>query len=175
MNKLYLLFLLLFEGMPLMLRAQPLNQTIIDRSDSSLMAYGYFDKHLFELPHFKEWFQAEYESYKPDKKVMKTLTRKLPDGLSIMIVMGTWCPDSRREMPRFYRIADMLNAMPDAIIGIAIDRAKTTEHINMEHLKIERVPTFIIYSDGKELGRIIETPHQSLEKDLLEILKKKPE
>lgn len=174
MNKLFLLFLLL-DGMLLTVKAQPLNQTIIDRSDSSHMAYGYFDRHLFELPQFKDWFLAEYESYKPDKKVMKTLTRKLPDGLSIMIVMGTWCSDSRRELPRFYRIADMLNAKLDAIIGIAIDRAKATVHVNMGHLKIERVPTFIIYNEGKELGRIIETPHQSLEKDLLEILKKKPE
>jgi thiol-disulfide isomerase/thioredoxin len=174
MNKLFFLFLL-WAGIPLTLKAQPLNQTIIDRSDSSLMAYGYFDKHLFELPQFKEWFQTEYESYKPDKKVMKALTRKLPDGLSIMIVMGTWCSDSRREVPRFYKIADMINMKSDAIIGIAVDRAKTTEHVNMEHLKVERVPIFVIYNEGKELGRIIETPHQSLEKDLLEILKKKPE
>lgn len=174
MNKSLFLFLIA-AGIPLMLGAQPLNQTITDRSDSSTIAYGYFDKHLFELPQFKDWSQAEYESYKPDKKAIKALTRKLPDKLSIMIVMGTWCSDSRREVPRFYKIADMISINSDAIIGIAVDRAKTTEHINMEHLKIERVPTFIIYHEGKELGRIIETPHQSLEKDLLEILKKKPE
>ncbi|HEX2936837.1 MAG TPA: thioredoxin family protein [Bacteroidales bacterium] len=175
MKKLRIILLGLLAIMPLSMLAQPINETIIEPSDSSLIADGYFDKHLFESSLFKDWFQYEYESYKPDKKAMKTLTRKLPAGFSVIIVMGTWCPDSRREVPRFYKIADLINIKTDAIIGIAVNRVKTTEHVNMGHLKIERVPTFIVYNEGKELGRIIETPHQSLEKDLLEIIKKKPE
>lgn len=36
---------------------------------------------------------------------------------------------------------------------------------------IERVPTFIVYADGRELGRIVETPEGSLEEHLVKILK----
>lgn len=174
MNKLYI-SLLIMSVLNVRAMAQPVNNTITDTSDSSLMANGYFDKHLFELPHFRNWYQTEFDNYKPDKKAIKALTRKLPDGFSVVIVMGTWCPDSRREVPRFYKVTSLLNIKTEALIGIAINRAKTTEHVNMEHLKIERVPTLIVYNEGKEMGRIIESPHQSLEKDLLEILKKKPE
>jgi hypothetical protein len=37
-------------------------------------------------------------------------------------------------------------------------------------LNIERVPTFIIMNEGIEIGRIIETPEETLEADLLKIL-----
>ena len=39
-----------------------------------------------------------------------------------------------------------------------------------EGLKIELVPTIIFYKDGYEIGRIVETLTESLEKDLLKIL-----
>jgi predicted Zn-dependent protease len=39
---------------------------------------------------------------------------------------------------------------------------------------IHHVPSFIIYDDKKELGRIIESPLTSLEKDLLAILQQQP-
>ena len=37
-------------------------------------------------------------------------------------------------------------------------------------LDIELVPTFIFYRNGEELGRIVETPEDTLEKDLAEIV-----
>jgi thiol-disulfide isomerase/thioredoxin len=157
------------------LLAQPINQLIIERSDSTFIAYGYFDRNLFATPPLNDWFKVEYDNYKPDKKTIKTLLRKVPDDVSIIIVMGSWCPDSRREVPRFYKICDLIGIKPDAIIGIAVDRAKTTNDMHMGHLQIEKVPTFIFYRNDKEIGRIIETPTQLLEKDLLEILRKKPE
>ena len=40
----------------------------------------------------------------------------------------------------------------------------------MTCLGIQRVPTFIIYKNNIESGRIIETPKTSLEQDLVNIL-----
>ena len=37
---------------------------------------------------------------------------------------------------------------------------------------IEELPTFIVSIDGREAGRIIETPKRSIEEDLLEIIEK---
>ena len=39
-----------------------------------------------------------------------------------------------------------------------------------EGLNIEKVPTFIFYKNGIEIGRIIESPEKSIEKDFLKIL-----
>jgi hypothetical protein len=38
--------------------------------------------------------------------------------------------------------------------------------------KIEWLRTFLVYIEGREKGRIVETPAQSLEQDLLEIIRK---
>jgi hypothetical protein len=53
---------------------------------------------------------------------------------------------------------------------IAVDSKKQASGLDITAYDIERVPTFIIYKEGKEIGRIIETPVQSLEADLQKIL-----
>ena len=35
---------------------------------------------------------------------------------------------------------------------------------------IEKAPTFIVYINGQERGRIIETPQKSVEEDLIDII-----
>ncbi len=89
---------------------------------------------------------------------------------TIKIVMGTWCSDSRREVPRFYKLLDELKLVDEEITLINVDRMKKVPEINMDDLNILLVPTFIIYRGGKEIGRIVETPIETLEKDLLNIL-----
>ena len=37
-------------------------------------------------------------------------------------------------------------------------------------MNITHVPTFIFYRDGLELGRIVEYPNRTIEKDMVEIL-----
>jgi hypothetical protein len=55
---------------------------------------------------------------------------------------------------------------------IAVDRKKQASDVDMTPYSIEKVPTFIFYKNGKEVGRIIETPHTTLENDMQLILKK---
>jgi hypothetical protein len=53
---------------------------------------------------------------------------------------------------------------------IGVNREKQGLSDEAEELDIEFVPTIIFYKDGSEIGRIVETPAESLEKDLLKIL-----
>jgi len=54
---------------------------------------------------------------------------------------------------------------------ICVNRSKTAEEVGVEKGYVDFVPTFIISKEGKEIGRIVEEPTESLEKDLLAILK----
>jgi len=45
------------------------------------------------------------------------------------------------------------------------------EKTKVEKQKIEKIPTFIFIMNGKEIGRIIESPNESLEKDMLKIIR----
>ncbi len=123
---------------------------------------------LFSEP-FRQWAQQGYDDYQVDTSALDTV--KLPD-FKMVIVMGTWCPDSRREVPRMFKILDYLHYPSDSVEIYCVDRNKTAGDYDIRDLNIERIPTFIFYVGGKEKGRIIESPHKSLEQDMVEILVK---
>ena len=65
--------------------------------------------------------------------------------------------------------------IPDEKVELlSVNRDKLVPGMDISALKIERVPAFIFYDGIKELGRIIETPAETLEKDFLMILVNKP-
>lgn len=87
----------------------------------------------------------------------------------IKVVLGTWCHDSHIQVPRFLKLLQVAGYNQE-IEFIALDKNKQAKGIDLSELSIERIPTFIIYHDGTELGRIVERPVVSLEKDLANIL-----
>ena len=64
-----------------------------------------------------------------------------------------------------------MNYPSEKVEIICVDEDKHTENTELAGLKIELVPTIIFYKDGSELGRIIESPQETLEKDMVKILK----
>jgi thiol-disulfide isomerase/thioredoxin len=85
-------------------------------------------------------------------------------------VMGSWCSDSQREVPRFIKIMDSIGYNINTLTLINVDTKKQAENTSVSQLKIERIPTFIFTKDGKEIGRIVESPHERLENDMLKII-----
>lgn len=118
---------------------------------------------------YAKWFVDGYETYDVKGTKMEDL-KTLLDGVNIKIFMGTWCSDSQREVPRFYKILDALEFPYQNSEWIAVNREKNTPDQFEEGLNILRVPTFIFYKYGQELGRIVEYPIKSLEADMLKIL-----
>lgn len=88
--------------------------------------------------------------------------------------MGTWCGDSKRETPRFYKVLEAAEFDLKNLEMITVNRGKKTPDNLERGFNIFRVPTFIFYKNGKEIGRYVEYPRKSLEKDMLDILTGKP-
>ena len=95
-------------------------------------------------------------------------------GIKIKGFLGTWCGDSRREIPRFFKILDQAGFKFNNLELIAVNRNKKTPDNLQEGFNIIRVPTFIFYKQGKEIGRYVEYAKESLEKDMLQIISEKP-
>jgi thiol-disulfide isomerase/thioredoxin len=144
--------------------------TPTDFHEASTWLLGYFTRRMMTSPPHSEWFQKEYDSYKFDEAVVNKLTEAVKEGLSIKIVMGSWCPDSRREVPRFMRILDYLKFPATNLVFIGVDDSKYSPIGDYSKLDIVRVPTFIFYKNNVEAGRIIEVPVTSLEQDMVDIL-----
>ncbi len=152
-------------------KTQKINQTMFDERVQKTILIGNADRNGLQIDPFNSWFASQYESYSVDKLSLEELNLDALLSTQITIVMGTWCGDSKREVPRFYKILDYLDYDYSMLKVIAVDRAKTGGKLDISELKIERVPTFIFYKDNEEIGRIIETPEESLEKDLARIVK----
>ncbi|MCH7516846.1 MAG: thioredoxin family protein, partial [Bacteroidetes bacterium] len=118
---------------------------------------------------FSRWWNSAYNMYEVDSVDVIELKVKL-ENVDIKIIMGTWCSDSRTEVPHFYKILDEINYPEEKITLININRDKQGLENEVEGLDINFVPTIIFIRAGKELGRIVEMPYETLEQDMLEII-----
>lgn len=142
----------------------------VNYADPSTWLLGYISPGMFLNPPHSDWYVRGREDYNPDETVIGQLRESIGDDLSILIVMGTWCPDSRREVPRFMKIVEKTGFPVERIVFVGVDNTKLAPVGGFDTLNIERVPTFIFLRNKVEAGRIIETPVTSLEQDMQSIL-----
>ncbi len=105
----------------------------------------------------------------PDPETAKKLADVDP-GATVEIYLGTWCGDSRREVPRFWRALDVAGEVPFDVRYVALDRNFSAGPVSLEGKNIEAVPTFVVYREGEEVGRVIERSVTSPEADVLSLL-----
>jgi len=88
--------------------AQTKFKTVVDEKKNQPMLIGVIDRSNLMDSSFIHWFNEEYEYYAVDTTLVKTFKDEL-ENVKITIVMGTWCSDSRREVPHLLKIFDFLN------------------------------------------------------------------
>lgn len=145
------------------------NKVTVDDKTGKPMLVGITDRSAFELPDFTEWYNNEYVDYEPDVFLLEQI-KGVSDSIDIQIFMGTWCIDSRREVPRFLKIMDKSKFNQNKLQIINVDRKKISPTHEERNKNIEFVPTFVFYKNEIEIGRIVEFPIITLESDLLSIL-----
>lgn len=117
-------------------------------------------------------WREERERYQPDGAVLETLaTARL--RYRITVAMGTWCGDSREQLPRLQAVLARLGAASpfEAPRFIGVDRSKQAPADLYSFGDVDLVPTIVVSMEGSEVGRIVETPTSgSIEGDLVRIL-----
>jgi hypothetical protein len=116
-----------------------------------------------------DWFNENYIKYQADSIIIDSLKQHLT-GINFVIFGGTWCSDTKRELPAFLSIIHQLNFGSNQYEIWMLDIKKKSTHINPKLFNIQYVPTILILKEGKEIGRIIEKPMETLELDLLKII-----
>lgn len=116
-----------------------------------------------------DWVQAQVEA-KPDAAAAQALAQVEPGG-EVTVFLGTWCSDSRHEVPRLWSAVDAAGGMvPFKVSYIAVDREKKDPGGQAEKSGLQYVPTFVVTRDGREVGRIVESSPNGVEADLLALL-----
>lgn len=126
-----------------------------------------------KLEPYQNWFQTNFDGYAVDKESVKTFADNLAD-YQLLLFMGTWCGDSKREVPRIIKILEEANFPLNQLKIVAVDRRKEfyKKSPGGEEwgLNIKRVPTLLFLKNGKEVNRLVESPINSLEEDFSSIL-----
>ena len=115
------------------------------------------------------WYNYEYKTYKVDSLSLQGMKSEF-DSLQFLVFGGTWCSDTQRELPRFIKICDAMGVQSDRMQLFMLDLQKKSAYIHVKVWQITAVPTFIVLRNGREIGRIVETPTPTLEKQLLQIV-----
>jgi len=157
--------------------AMHITSTPVTTKSGSTILLGKIAPSALQQQPFSEWYNKEFAAYRADTQITDSL-KPLAGDLQYEIFLGTWCGDSRREVPRLMKIMESLKIKPSAITMIAVGNRDTLYKQSPAHeeagKRITRVPHLNIYRNGIEIGRITETPVSSWEKDMLTIMQGKP-
>ena len=139
-----------------------------DDKKNEPMLMGTVSRSLLKENSFGEWFNKNYDAHKLDLKSLDKVNKDFTN-LKILIILGTWCGDSKEFVPPFLKILDHLNFPESNLKLVCVNRQKQGIADEVKDLNVQLVPLFIFYRDDKEIGRIIESPKEWLEKDFLRI------
>lgn len=116
------------------------------------------------------WFAENVKGYTPNQAALQAL-RANKDSIYILAFGGTWCPDTKFILPKFYTLADAAGLSPDRITVLGVDHSKKTIQNLSEAFGITNVPTLIVLRNGKEVGRVVEYGKSGMfDRDLGEII-----
>ena len=129
--------------------------------------YGVLNKNILMEHEGYTWFLNRYDKYQPSIKELRQINF---NEIKIKIFMGTWCHDSKREIPRLIKILDNLKFDQSNVEIIGLTKEKKGYFNDYSRYNITNTPTIIFYKNKKEVGRIIEEPKETLESNMLSIL-----
>jgi thiol-disulfide isomerase/thioredoxin len=147
------------EGKPVLIRAHP-----------GLTGEMSMDKLWETIPVWR----SVMDDYQPDAAAVASLKANGTDA-KVTLLYGTWCPDSKNYVPRLVKALRAAGNDKIQIKLIGIDNQFREPVDTVQPRRITNVPTVIVERNGREIGRIIETPAaQTIEEDLAAILSGKP-
>ncbi|MDI9337079.1 MAG: thioredoxin family protein [Alphaproteobacteria bacterium] len=100
------------------------------------------------------WFHEIYDTSTINQTLLNLLIKN--KNLNWIIFIGTWCDDTRAIIPGFIKHIQTAKIPENKLQYIGVDRFIKTTFDYKKKYHITNVPTFIIFKDNQEIGRIIE-------------------
>ncbi len=118
--------------------------------------------------------RSDADKYTPDSATLQQIQTLMDSGnYTFTMMAGTWSRDSRKELPKFFRLCDSLGIADQNLQLYCVNRHMQMSGgmMGMQNVTdLNKVPTMIIMKDGVEIGRIVDHPKESWEKDMLNIM-----
>ena len=113
------------------------------------------------------WFYKGVNDYQPNENMLNYI-KSNRSNFNMVVVMSTWDDASKNIVPALYKVMITGGSPEEQIVMFAADQKMQTDA--PVDYKVKKLPTIIVFKDGKEEGRIVGTPKESVEADLCRIL-----
>jgi thiol-disulfide isomerase/thioredoxin len=114
------------------------------------------------------------DAYTPAPAAVAALAKE-ERPVTMTVVFGTWCGDSKEFVPRLLKTAHAAANPKIQVKLVALDNDFLHPQDVIARWRVINVPTVIVESGGVEVGRITETPAaKTMEEDVAAILAGKP-
>ena len=147
-----------------------LNKQVADTIDGGMMLLGPINAEGLNQEPYALWFEENSKAYTPDMTLIEEI-KPLLKPCYVKVFMGSWCEDSQREVPALLKLLDLADFDSSQLEIIAMTHDKDTPENYEADYQIEFIPTIMFFKDGAELNRIVEYTQETLELDILKILK----
>ncbi len=115
------------------------------------------------------WFYSGVNSYSPDTAMIRYISA-YRDSFNLVVFAGTWCPDTKHLLPKFYRVMIASSYPLNRILIYGVNPDKKALGDETEKYQITNVPTIILLYHGREVGRIVESARKNVETDLVGLI-----
>lgn len=121
---------------------------------------------LRQLPIYRKGMD-EYAAAPSDTIYLKTYKK----AVEVRVFFGTWCPHCRVLVPMFLKAMEE-TANPNIRVSlVGMPMPPFGDYPAAKENKIEGVPTFVVFSEGKEVGRFSTFPGDSrVEHEVVKVL-----
>ena len=147
-----------------------INKQVADTIDGGMMLLGRISAEGLNQEPYSIWFEENSKTYTPDMALLEEI-KPLIKPCYIKVFMGSWCEDSQREVPALLKLLKLTEFDISQLEIIAMTHDKDTPENYEADYEIEFIPTIMFFKDGAELNRIVEYTQETLEQDVLKILK----
>jgi thiol-disulfide isomerase/thioredoxin len=152
------------------------NSVVVNDNKQTILLGNCAPQMLLTEP-FSAWYIPNYNNAQIDSSSIAAISKAFKKK-RIEIYAGTWCGESKADMPKMLKLLKAANVDSTQIKLIFLNNTAAQYKQSPQHEEagknIVRTPTYIIYNGSKEMGRIIDSPVESFEKDLLKILRNEP-
>lgn len=152
------------------------NSVIINENQQTVLL-GNCAPHMLLIEPFNAWYIPNYNNSQIDSSKISALAKAFKNK-RIEIFAGTWCGESKADLPKMLKLLHAAEVDSTQIKLVFLNNTAAQYKQSPRHEEagknIVRTPTYIIYKGSKEMGRIIDSPVESFEKDLLKILRNEP-
>lgn len=90
-----------------------------------------------------------------DPEVVETLATP---GLTFKVWGGDWCPDCTEQLPQFAAVLAAAGVPDDRIEQFPVEKVDGEKRgPEMEEYGVTHIPTVIVFADGEEVARFVES------------------